>query len=658
MLIALLILFPMLAAPAVYALGRKRNTAADNCTALAVGLALALSLALTLNPATLTVPGLILSGLAFHTSGFRAVYSVIASALWLGAAPEHLASYRCFFLLTLGAVQGVLLASDFLTAFVFFEILSFSSFPWVAHERTAEAIRAGCTYLAIAVIGGMILLMGLFLLQNAAGTLKYAALPAALSGAGGKAVFAAAVCILLGFGAKAGMFPLHVWLPKAHPVAPAPASALLSGLLTKVGIFGILALALYVLPEDRAFGLLVLILGLITMALGAVLALFSVNLKRTLACSSMSQIGFILVGISAMALNRAYGAESGAALSSSGVVLHMVNHSLLKLVLFLSAGAAAMNLHTLDLNKLRGWGRNKPVLKLCFAIAALGISGVPLFNGYLSKTLLHEGLAHLAETTAHPLFYRGAEALFLCSGGLTFAYMLKLYLCLFHEKNTDPARQGRYDSDKSYMTPLSAAVLLAGAAALLALGAPPVATRLAALMTGAGLSHFSAFAWENLKGAAVSLAIGAAVYLGFVRTALRNGGAYRDLRPAKLDLEDAVYRPLLLRVLPGGLGAVAAVFGENRVLRPLCRGLVFAASVIGRALDSGLDALILLLRRTLLREDRVRDGRRFSARAGWLRIFGRATGEALSHVLDNFSFAVMMTCAGILLVLFLLVVLL
>ena len=334
-----------------------------------------------------------------------------------------------------------------------------------------------------------------------------------------------------------------------------------------------------------------------------------------------------------------------------------MNHSLFKLVLFLSAGAVAMNTHQLSLEKVRGYGRNKPVLHLAFAVGALGISGVPLFNGYLSKTLLHEGLVHAAFHAGWlaPLL-RGTEVLFLLSGGLTFAYMLRLYLCLFRQKNADPTLQAAYDGNTSCMTPLSSCVLLAGAAVLLALGVPPVSTALAAVMTGSSLEHFSPFAWENLKGAAISLGVGATVYLIFVRRVLCSDGRDRELWPRGLDLEDAVYRPVLLKLLPGLLGPVARLFGENLLLRPLCSGLVLAGSVIGRAMDRSRDGLVVLLRKTLFREERVRDGRRtFPPRR--LQTLYHATGEAFSRVADNFSYAMMMTCLGIILILVLMVIL-
>ena len=628
MLIAALILFPMLAAPALFALGRRDGRPLFGAASLCAAVELALSLALLPESEALALPG-VLGGLRFAADGFRRCYGLLASLLWLGSAlfsreyfdreREHLASYWAMMFLTLGAVQGLFLSADFMTAFIFFELLSLSSFPWVMHEREEGAIRAGYTYLAIAIFGGMVLFMGLLLLQREAGTLAFAELPAALAGADAGRTRAAAVCLLLGFGAKAGMFPLHIWLPKAHPVAPAPASALLSGMLTKAGVYGVLMTALYVCAGDRLFGVLLLTLALVTMLLGAVLALFAGNLKRVLACSSMSQIGFILTGVASVLLCGA--AEEGRALALTGAMLHMANHSLLKLALFLSAGTVAMRAHALGLNEIRGWGWNKPVFRAVFDVAALGISGVPLFCGYLSKTLLHEGLLEAVRASG---LWAGTEWLFLAAGGMTFAYMLKLHFCLFREYNADPARQREYDVDRRGMRPLSAGVLLCCAAALLALGLPPVALALGGAMSGGAPGHFASFAWENLKGAAISLLFGAALYLGFVRPVLEKGGVYRDRWPRRLDLEDSVYRP---------------------ALRLLC----LIGSVIGRALETALDALATALLRSVLREEKLRDAGSIR-RAGTLRALGQAASTALGRVRDNFSVAMMMTCVGVILI--------
>ena len=189
---------------------------------------------------------------------------------------------------------------------------------------------------------------------------------------------------------------LHIWLPKAHPVAPAPASALLSGILTKSGIFGVIVVSVNIFRASTAWGNLILVLGLITMLGGAVLAVFSVNLKRTLACSSMSQIGFILTGI---AMGCLLGEEN--ALAARGALLYMVNHSLFKLILFMAAGVVYMNLHKLNLNDVRGFGRKKPILHFAFLMGAVGLMGVPGFSGYVSKTLIHEGIVEYALSLIH-----------------------------------------------------------------------------------------------------------------------------------------------------------------------------------------------------------------------------------------------------------------
>ena len=755
MAIVLLVFFPLLSAPGFYALGRVDRRSRDHAVILMTGLELALSLSLCLSAAgnagfygvpsgageaaidagpSLILAPLLHSGLTFTTDGFRTVYSLVTSLLWFVTTVfareyfrwerEGLDAYWMFLLMTLGATQGVMLSADFMTTFVFFEILSFTSFTWVIHEETEDAVKAGYTYLFIAVIGGLVLFMGMALLNFNAGTLDYEGLRAVVAGlpdapadgtgyglaASRVLLYPAGLCILLGFGAKAGMFPLHVWLPLAHPVAPSPASALLSGLLTKVGVFGVLMTALEVLYDSAAFGLTVLVLGLITMALGAALALFSVNLKRTLACSSMSQIGFILTGVGSMVLARAVhaaaslpapvgvgegyreaaetareAASEAAELALSGALAHMVNHSLLKLVLFMAAGVVLMNLHALNLNDIRGWGRNKPALKLAFALGGLGISGVPLLNGYLSKTMLHEGIvavtkaaealreadfARLLSSTvvldsagllSDPsavgrlaAFLHVSEWVFLISGGFTFAYMLKLYFCVFVEENADPKRQARFDRSPRCMDRVTTAAVAGAAFLLVPMGQPWLVTRLTAHMTGLTF-EFAAFSLTNLRGALISLFIGAEVYLLIVKSALCPAGVYADRWPEKLDLEGRVYRPLFTEWLPAVGGAVAAVLAENKVLKPVCRGILFLGAVVARALSDSLDASAAFLRHTVLREVKVYDGTD-PVRAGRGRVVWRATHEALAPLLENFSFALLMTCVGIFLILAFLVV--
>lgn len=266
------------------------------------------------------------------------------------------------------------------------------------------------------------------------------------------------------------------------------------------------------MPGNAAFGNALLVLAVITMFLGALLALFSVDLKRTLACSSMSQIGFIAVGLSFMVLLG----EEGS-LAAYGTVMHMLNHSLIKLTLFMAAGVVYMNLHKLDLNDIRGFGRGKPVLHIAFLLGALSLGCIPpIGSGYVSKSLLHEAiLEYIAHLQGHGInagAYRFVEVLFLISGGLTIAYMTKLYICLFWEKNA--TRQAEFDAmSKSYINGQSSVVLLISAMVLPLLGAlpgmlmTPVGARSAAFFGQHVIEesiHY--FSLENLIGALESMA--------------------------------------------------------------------------------------------------------------------------------------------------------
>lgn len=545
----------------------------------------------------LFVPGICGMGLRFCLDGFRIVYGLTAAFMWMMTLlfsreylshEKHLGRYYFFQLVTLSATLGVFLSSDLFTTFVFFEVMSFTSYVWVVQEETKGAIKAAETYLAVAVIGGMALLMGLFLLYNALGTLEMSKLLSAASACGEKKLlYIAGCCTLVGFGAKAGASPLHIWLPKAHPVAPAPASALLSGILTKAGIFGVLAVSCNIFLWDKRWGLLIFSIGLFTMFGGALLAVCSVDLKRTLACSSMSQIGFILIGIGMQGI---LGEEN--ALAVRGTLLHMVNHSLIKLALFMIAGVVVMNLHKLNLNEIRGFGRKKPFLNICFLAGALGISGIPLMNGYVSKTLLHESIVEGIEISAELSgFLKMSEWIFLISGGMTLAYMTKLYMAVFIEENSDKKEQNRFDQMKGYMSPLSAFAIGGSAVILPLLGIVPslLSDRIADL--GQGFMHLegevhavSYFSLVNLKGGFISIGIGVLLYAGIRKLMMkRKDGVleYKDCWPKWLDVEELLYRPLLLKILP------------------------FLARVTCRILDSLAEGVIIFLRKTIYRERKI-----------------------------------------------------
>ncbi len=597
MVLAVLVFYPFLGGLLSYAAGGYKEDLRDYLADFIVvsEFALMLFLALqsrgSLDAQTITelyVPGVCGFGLRFTLDGFRVVYGLVAALMWMMTTVfsreyfrhhENRNRFYLFLLLTLGATMGVFLSADLFTTFIFFEVMSFTSYVWVAQEENEASLRAAETYLAVAVIGGLVMLMGVFILYHELGTVTIAELlPAAREYPKKGLLYGAGACLLVGFGAKAGAFPLHIWLPKAHPVAPAPASALLSGILTKSGILGILIISSNLFLHDAVWGKWILGIGVLTMFGGAVLAVFSVDLKRTLACSSMSQIGFVLIGVGMQGL---LGEEN--ALAVHGTLLHMVNHSMIKLVLFMAAGVIFMNTHALDLNDIRGFGRRKPLLKGIFLTGALAIGGIPFFGGYISKTLLHESIVECGGG----LVMRAVEYSFLFSGGLTVAYMTKLYAAIFVERNKSAEVQRKFDQMKNYMNPRSTAVLTLSALLLLIWGLFPHTVMDRAAEMGEGLMHLEEaghmvayFSLKNLSGALVSVSIGAIVYVLFIRKSLMRSGkkgvcAYVDVWPKCLDMENVIYRPVLLRFLP------------------------FVCGVASRICDSFADLLIVALRRTV-----------------------------------------------------------
>ncbi|KXL53320.1 hydrogenase-4 component B [Anaerotignum neopropionicum] len=612
-ILPLLVFFPMVGAILVYLIGRKNKEARNNLACVVTFLVLLGAVLLFGKHASFTIPGFCGLGLHFDGDELRVVMAILTSFIWFMTtvfSKEYFALYRnrnryyFFLLMTLGATLGVFLSADLYTTFIFFEIMSFTSFVLVIHDESEAAIRAAHTYLGIAVIGGLITLTGLFMMYHMAGTLNIDALAEFVaSQEEKKAIYAVGVLILVGFGAKAGLFPLHVWLPEAHPVAPAPASALLSCILTKSGVYGMLVLSCKLFLHDANWGNLILILGVITMVLGAVLAVFSIDLKRTLACSSLSQIGFIAVAIGMQGLLGSHNA-----LAAGGTILHLVNHSLLKLVLFMSAGVVYMNLHRLHLNEIRGWGKDKPLLKFVFLMGVLGITGIPFWNGYISKTLIHESIVEYIEILHHAgqatTYMQTVEWLFLFSGGLTLAYMTKIFVAVFVETNPYPGNAAHHN-EGPYMNRLSAIILVVCAVILPLLGALPqftgekIAEASYHFMGAHGPEHaVHYFAWVNLKGAVLSVVIGALVYFLFIRKVLMekddNGNmVYVDRWPKGLNLENKIYRPVLLSFLP------------------------FAGSLLARFVSTLTDGFVAVLRMLVFNDDSGRvvppEDRYFSA---------------------------------------------
>ena len=386
-----LVFFPMLGGIIGYIIGRKNKNARDYWAMLVTLLTFGASLLLIGKEEAFRETGICGLGLLFAGGGLQVILAVLTGAIWFITtiySKEYFQQdrnrnrYYLFMLLTEGATMGIFLSADFFTTFIFFEIMSFTSFVMVMHDETKEAMRAAHTYLAVAVLGGLVTLMGLFMLYQKTGTLQMDLLQQFMAQQTDKSAFyGIGVLVFFGFAAKAGLFPLHIWLPNAYTLAPAPASALLSCLLTKTGVFGIMMITAKIFFHDAPWGNFMLILGMITMLMGAILALFSINLKRTLACSSMSQIGFMMVALGVCTSMNPH--EGGLGYMAS--MFHLFTHAMFKALLFLGAGSIIHAVHSNEMSAMGGLRKYMPITHWTFLIACLAIAGIPPFSGFFSK---------------------------------------------------------------------------------------------------------------------------------------------------------------------------------------------------------------------------------------------------------------------------------
>jgi hydrogenase-4 component B len=413
---------------------------------------------------------------------------------------------------------------------MFFEMMPFVSFPLVTHDEKPASLRAAGTYLRVSVIGGLFVISGMLILYKQIGSLTYYTVLTFAPYTNQRMLLIAGLFMLVGFGAIAGIYPLHTWLSEVYIAAPTPVSVLMSGILTKCGLFGIITVTVYMLRGNVTWSDILILLGSATMIWGAVCALLSSDLKKILAFSSMSQTGFILVGAGVFA-----GGTSVTA--AAGLIIYMVNNSLTMPVLFGAAGVIYMNMHSFELDDIRGSGHGKTLLSVIFLSGALEICGIPLWNGYISYVLLHESIIEMGS----PLI----ESLLLFAGGLTMAYIAKIYIVIFVD------RRNVFAEPKTiYMDLYSRTALAITAAILPLIGILPNTIALNIINYSIkklraerlGMTYY--FSGEMLMGAFISLLIGMAIYIVFIRR--RNT---KNLLPARFDLEEKFYRPLL-RLLP------------------------------------------------------------------------------------------------------------
>ena len=286
--------------------------------------------------------------------------------------------YYAIFMLLVTGMNGVIVTGDIFNMFVFLEISLFSAFALVAYGGRAEEFEAAFKYTVMGSVSSVMILMGVAILYSATSNLNMAKIAEILPDVDDKVKFWVGGLFIAGFGLKAAIIPFHTWLPDAHSSAPAPISAMLSGVLIKaLGIYAIIRIFFNVFDAPQIFLNIFLVLGTISIIIGVILAVGQWDMKRLLAYHSISQIGYILLGIGI-----------ATPLGILGAVFHLFNHALFKSLLFYNAGSVEMALGTRDLRKMGNLMKILPITSQTSLIASLSISGIPPFNGFFSKLVI------------------------------------------------------------------------------------------------------------------------------------------------------------------------------------------------------------------------------------------------------------------------------
>ncbi|HTY63447.1 MAG TPA: proton-conducting transporter membrane subunit [Acidobacteriota bacterium] len=328
---------------------------------------------------------------------FLIVVNAVAFACMIYATSYigHLGGRGKFFALLIIMVSGLnamLMTRDLFSLYVFLEVASISSYVLVAFGLEYDGIESSIKYLLLSAVATSMILLGIALIYMNTGALEFDALKAILAtqGSGLQGIFLLTAALFIGgFGLKAALMPFHAWLPDAHPSAPAPISAMLSGVVIKVaGVYALARIFFYIFPGISRVHSIFLVLGTLSMIAGAVLAYFQRDFKRILAYSSISQIGYIMIGLGV-----------GNLLGLIGALFHIFNHALFKSLLFLNSGAVQYRLHTRDIDEMGGLENRMPVTSITSVFGTLSIAGIPPFNGFFSKLFIILGALAAGKTT-------------------------------------------------------------------------------------------------------------------------------------------------------------------------------------------------------------------------------------------------------------------
>ena len=404
--------------------------------------------------------------LLLRADSFSLLFVTLSAVLWLVTTvyaigylegSPHRSRFFGFFSLSVASTMGVALAGNLLTFFVFYELLTLSTYPLVVHRGAERALRAGDRYLRYTFLGGALLLAGVAALYALAGSVEFTEGGALAGVAGSRRSLLVPVFVLLtaGLGVKAALFPMHAWLPAAM-VAPAPVSALLHAVaVVKAGAFGITRVVYDVYGVRLAFELGVTgplaVLAATTILYGSLQALRQDDLKLRLAYSTVSQVSYIVLGVATVGT-----------LSTIGGVVHLVHQGLMKITLFFCAGNLAEELGLQQVGELRGVGRRMPLTMGAFTLAALGMIGVPPLAGFVTKWYLGAGALDAGQPWV--------LGVLLVSSLLNAAYFLPVvHDAWFREPAAPwPEARGRFEVGLTLLVPAVVTAALSLAVGLLA----------------------------------------------------------------------------------------------------------------------------------------------------------------------------------------------
>lgn len=370
----------------------------------------------------------------------------------------HTSSHCFFLMLLIASMLGVVTVQNGLVFLIVWELMSLSSFFLVIFEgEKKNVLKAGIKYLVYMHFSVIFIIAMIALLANASGGFSFTEFTNVVA-QNPQLANAAFLLAFVGFGIKAGFVPFHNWLPDAHPAAPTHVSGIMSGVMIKTGIYGILRTLLIVGVPSKLVSYIVLVVAVVSALYGVLYAITQHDIKRLLAYHSIENIGIIGIGIAVGMLGLAYGNQIVAALGFSGAILHVVNHSIFKELLFFAAGSTYLKTHTRNIESLGGLIKKMPYTALLFIIGSVAICGLPPFNGFISEFLIYGGMLQGIPSSDMGMFITlvvSIGALAMVGTMAVLCFSKASGIIFLGEARSEAAAEVKEDADSIMIIPMS-----------------------------------------------------------------------------------------------------------------------------------------------------------------------------------------------------------